>query len=116
MNATLRWLARREIGRLKWRGLAGLALIVFAAVWSVSPGDPLGFGAWVTRVTGYDVLAARGWNEAVAKPAVSAASFETRRVRVGDAEAGAWFDGALKDRRLFVARGNRRHFPDVLKA
>jgi alkane 1-monooxygenase len=35
------------------------ALLVFAAVWSVSPGDPLGFGAWVTRVTGYDVLAAR---------------------------------------------------------
>lgn len=36
MNATLRWLARREIGRLKWRGLAGLALIVFAAGFALS--------------------------------------------------------------------------------
>jgi len=42
-----------------WLALPLLALIVFAAVWSVSPGDPSGFGAWVTRVTGYDVLAAR---------------------------------------------------------
>ena len=32
---------------------------MFAAVWGVSSGDPLGFGAWVTRVVDYDVLAAR---------------------------------------------------------
>ena len=28
-----------------WMALPLLALIVFSAVWSVSPGDPLGFGA-----------------------------------------------------------------------
>lgn len=42
-----------------WMALPLLALIVFAAVWSVSPGDPLGFGAALTDLTGYDVLAAR---------------------------------------------------------
>lgn len=42
-----------------WMALPLLALIVFAAVWSVSPGDPLGFGAALTGLTGYDVLAAR---------------------------------------------------------
>ena len=30
-----------------WLALPLLALIVFVAVWTVSPGDPLGFGAWV---------------------------------------------------------------------
>jgi NAD(P)H-flavin reductase/ferredoxin len=42
-----------------WMALPLLSLIVFSAVWNVSPGDPLGFGAWVTRATGYDVIAAR---------------------------------------------------------
>jgi hypothetical protein len=42
-----------------WMALPLLSLIMFASVWSVSPGDPLGFGAWVTRRTTYDVLAAR---------------------------------------------------------
>ncbi len=42
-----------------WMALPLLALIVFTAVWSVSPGDPLGFGEWVTRLSGYDVVAAR---------------------------------------------------------
>lgn len=42
-----------------WLALPLLALIVFSALWSVSPGDPLGFGAWVTAFTGYDVVAAR---------------------------------------------------------
>lgn len=42
-----------------WLALPLLALIVFSAVWSVSPGDPLGFGRWITGLTGYDVLAAR---------------------------------------------------------
>jgi len=42
-----------------WMALPLLALIVFSAVWSVSPGDPLGFGEWVTRLSGYDVVAAR---------------------------------------------------------
>jgi alkane 1-monooxygenase len=36
-----------------------LALITFVSVWTVSPGDPLGFGAWVGRFSGHDVLAAR---------------------------------------------------------
>lgn len=42
-----------------WLALPLLASIVFAAVWGVSPGDPLGFGAWLSGVTGYDLLAAR---------------------------------------------------------
>jgi NAD(P)H-flavin reductase/fatty-acid desaturase len=42
-----------------WLALPLLTLIVFAAVWSVSPGDAFGFGAWVFDVTGLDVLAAR---------------------------------------------------------
>jgi alkane 1-monooxygenase len=42
-----------------WAALPLLALIVFAAVWGVSPGDPLGFGAWVTQWAGVDVLAAK---------------------------------------------------------
>jgi NAD(P)H-flavin reductase/ferredoxin len=42
-----------------WLALPLLAAIVFAAIWAVSPGDPLGFGGWVTRLTGYDVLSAR---------------------------------------------------------
>lgn len=42
-----------------WLALPLLSLMVFAAVWTVSPGDPLGFGEWITRWSGYDVLAAR---------------------------------------------------------
>ena len=42
-----------------WLALPLLMMIVFAAVWTVSSGDPLGFGAWLTQLTGYDVLAAR---------------------------------------------------------
>ena len=42
-----------------WMALPLLSLIVFCSVWSVSPGDPLGFGAWVSRRAGYDVIAAR---------------------------------------------------------
>ncbi|HEX5311007.1 alkane 1-monooxygenase [Aquabacterium sp.] len=42
-----------------WMALPLLSFIVFAAIWSVSPGDPLGFGAALTHWTGYDVLAAR---------------------------------------------------------
>lgn len=42
-----------------WLALPLLMAIVFVAVWSVSPGDPLGFGAWVGARTGHDVLARR---------------------------------------------------------
>ncbi len=42
-----------------WMALPLLSLIVFASVWSVSSGDPLGFGALVARLTGYDVISAR---------------------------------------------------------
>ena len=51
-----------------WAALPLLALTVFAAVWGVSPGDPLGFGAWVTQWSGRDVLAAKaaaGWGHHV---------------------------------------------------
>lgn len=42
-----------------WLALPLLSLIVFASVWSVSTGDVLNFGAYVTQLTGYDVIAAR---------------------------------------------------------
>ncbi|CAH0353213.1 alkane 1-monooxygenase [Aquabacterium sp. CECT 9606] len=42
-----------------WMALPLLALIVFASVWSFSAGDPLGFGDWVQRLTGFDALASR---------------------------------------------------------
>jgi len=42
-----------------WLALPLLALVVTAALWSVSPGDPLGLGAWLSGVTGRDLLAAR---------------------------------------------------------
>ena len=42
-----------------WMALPLLAAIVFSAVWSASPGDPLRFGAAVQALTGYDALAAR---------------------------------------------------------
>lgn len=49
---------------LTWAGLPLVAWIVFTAVWTVSPGDPLGYGAALTALSGYDVLAAKaatGW-------------------------------------------------------
>ena len=42
-----------------WMALPLLAAIVFIAVWSASPGDPLGLGAAVQALTGHDALAAR---------------------------------------------------------
>jgi alkane 1-monooxygenase len=42
-----------------WLALPLLSFIVFSAVWGVSPGDPLGFGAALTRLTGHDAIAAR---------------------------------------------------------
>lgn len=42
-----------------WLALPLVVLVVFTAVWSVSTGDPLGFGASLGRLTGHDFLAAR---------------------------------------------------------
>ncbi len=42
-----------------WLALPLLGLIVFMTVWSVCPGDPLGFGAFLTRAIGRDVFASR---------------------------------------------------------
>ena len=42
-----------------WMALPLLAFICFACVWQVSSGDPLGFGALVQQLTGYDMFAAR---------------------------------------------------------
>jgi hypothetical protein len=51
-----------------------------------------------------DVLASRAWSHAVVKPAVSAASFETRVLRASalDASLVAWFAGALEARDMLV--------------
>jgi len=42
-----------------WLALPLLALVAFSYLWTLASGDPLGFGAWVSGLTGYDVLAAR---------------------------------------------------------
>lgn len=42
-----------------WMALPLMCLIVFTSVWSFSSVDILGFGALVTDLTGYDVIAAR---------------------------------------------------------
>ncbi|MBK8283716.1 MAG: fatty acid desaturase [Ahniella sp.] len=42
-----------------WLALPLVAVITFAAVWSVAPGDPFGFGATLGAWTGYDLLAAK---------------------------------------------------------
>ena len=42
-----------------WMALPLLSVIVFAAVWAVSAGDTLGFGALTQQLAGYDALAAR---------------------------------------------------------
>lgn len=42
-----------------WLALPLLALILFTSVWTMCPGDPLGFGAWVTSWSGYDIIASR---------------------------------------------------------
>lgn len=42
-----------------WMALPLLTAIVFVSCWSFASGDPLGFGAWVHQLTGYDALAAR---------------------------------------------------------
>ena len=42
-----------------WMALPLLSLICFVSVWGVCSTDVLGFGAFMTELTGYDVLAAR---------------------------------------------------------
>ncbi|MBX9763805.1 MAG: alkane 1-monooxygenase [Pseudomonadaceae bacterium] len=42
-----------------WLALPLLSFIVFCALWSFSSGDFLGFGAALTQLSGYDVIAAR---------------------------------------------------------
>ena len=42
-----------------WMALPLLCLIVFTSLWTFSSADVLGFGAWITDLTGYDVIGAR---------------------------------------------------------
>jgi len=54
---------------LTWAALPLLAAVMFTSVWTVCPGDPLGFGATVSALTGFDVVAARaatGWGQHLA--------------------------------------------------
>ena len=49
---------------LTWAALPLVSLVMFTSVWTVCAGDPLGFGAAVSALTGVDVIAARdatGW-------------------------------------------------------
>jgi NAD(P)H-flavin reductase/ferredoxin len=47
-----------------WLALPLVIWTVFTAVWTVSPGDPLGYGTWIQTVSGWDVLSARSTNHA----------------------------------------------------
>lgn len=52
-----------------WMALPLLSLVMFTSVWSICTGDPLGFGAFITHLTGYNALAARlvtSWPEHLA--------------------------------------------------
>ncbi len=42
-----------------WLALPLLSLVVFSAIWSMSSGDVLGFGQYLSTLTGYDLLAQR---------------------------------------------------------
>lgn len=42
-----------------WLALPLLCLIVFTFIWSVSAADVFGYGAFITQLTGYDVIAAK---------------------------------------------------------
>ncbi len=44
---------------LIWVGLPLISWVLFTSVWTVSPGDPLGYGALLEAVLGVDVLAAK---------------------------------------------------------
>lgn len=49
-----------------WLALPVLSLVMFTGAWGLGHGDPLGYGALVQRLTGYDMAAARdagtGWH------------------------------------------------------
>lgn len=49
-----------------WMALPLLTFIVFTFLWQVGSGDPLGYGAWVQQLSGYEMSVARdhttGWN------------------------------------------------------
>jgi NAD(P)H-flavin reductase/fatty-acid desaturase len=62
-----------------WLALPLLALLVFGSVWSMSAGDPLGFGAALERLVGYDFLAAR----AATSPAHHASAFVLTGLMIG---------------------------------
>jgi NAD(P)H-flavin reductase/ferredoxin len=50
---------------LTWAALPLIAVLLFTSVWTVCSGDPLGFGAAVQALTGYDALAARDATSAI---------------------------------------------------
>jgi len=61
-------------------------------------GVPVVPTAWVDRGAGVDlarIMGDRGWTEVVVKPAVSAASYRTRRFSIDEAEAGSRFLGEI---------------------
>ncbi len=67
-TSTPRFLHPKILTVQLWLALPLLATIVFAAVWSVCPGDPLAFGRTIQALTGFDALAAReatGWGHHV---------------------------------------------------
>lgn len=42
-----------------WLALPLMMLLLFSYLWTLSPDDPLGYGAWIAGWTGYDIFAAR---------------------------------------------------------
>ncbi len=53
---------KRVLNWSLWMALPVLMFVVFSALWSFLPGDLLGFGAWLSDISGYDLLLAKTSN------------------------------------------------------
>ncbi len=58
-NSTLKFRRPKVLTWILWAALPCLVIYMFAFVWSMSPGDPLGFGSWLGSLTSYDFILAK---------------------------------------------------------
>jgi len=114
-DAFLAWAERADaVSRLwnplslvRWNSYKGYLLELEAAGLPVTPTVLLPRGSTVTL---REILAERGWEEAVVKPVISAASFKTRRAGRDELEAGEAHLRALLDERDVLVQ---RYLPSV---
>ncbi len=99
--AFLAWLARLEaLGLPVWNPAPVVRANLDKSYLKelAAAGVPVAPTEWVKRGARADlddILAARGWDDAVVKPTVSASAFRTRRVRRGRADGQAALDDVL---------------------